>query len=81
MGKTVQVSYFAVLREKRGLNSEQCSTQAATLGEFYEELSARHGFGMPIHNLRVARNNEFCSWDAELISGDEVVFIPPVAGG
>ena len=81
MGKTVQVNYFALFREKRGLKSEQCSTKAATLSEFYEELSARYGFGLAIQNLRVARNNEFCDWDSSFEAGDEIVFIPPVAGG
>lgn len=81
MGKTVRVSYFALFREKRGLSSEECSTEADTLADFYEELKERYGFALSIGSLRVARNNEFCPWDAGLKNGDEVVFIPPVAGG
>lgn len=81
MGKSVQVNYFAVFREKRGLQSEHCSTDAVTLADLYEELKAKHDFPLSIASLRVARNNEFCAWDATLNSGDEIVFIPPVAGG
>jgi len=31
--------------------------------------------------LKVAVNTEFSDWSRRLISGDTVVFIPPVAGG
>lgn len=33
------------------------------------------------HGLRVAVNEEYSSMEIELSDGDEVVFIPPVAGG
>jgi molybdopterin converting factor small subunit len=31
--------------------------------------------------LKVAINGEFTDWSTPLADGDEVVFIPPVAGG
>ena len=37
--------------------------------------------GLGIDRLRVALNAEFQAWSAEIQDGDEVVFIPPVAGG
>jgi molybdopterin converting factor small subunit len=79
--KTVQVSYFAIFREQRGLAQESCSTESATLADFYAELKARHGFSLAQQSLRVAKNAEFCSWDADFVAGDEIAFIPPVAGG
>jgi sulfur-carrier protein len=81
MGKIVMVNYFAVFREQRGLSFERCSTEAATIAEFYDELKARHGFALGREGLRVARNAEFCSWESALNCGDEIAFIPPVAGG
>jgi molybdopterin converting factor subunit 1 len=81
MDKTVLVNYFASFREQRGLASEHYNTQAATLAELYDELKLKHGFQLLHRNLRVAKNTEFCSWDAPLTSGDEIAFIPPVAGG
>ncbi len=81
MSKTVKVSYFALFREKRGVSSEECATEANTLADFYEELKEKYGFALSINTLRVARNSEFCPWEAVLKSGDEIVFIPPVAGG
>ncbi len=79
--KTVQVQYFAILREQRGLAHEVCATEAATAAELYAELRARHGFTLAPERLRVALNDEFAAWAAPLHEGDALVFIPPVAGG
>lgn len=77
----VTLHYFALLREQRGQSSESLTTNAATAGELYHELAQRHGFTLPLVNVRVAINGEFAAWDTALRAGDELVFIPPVAGG
>lgn len=77
----VKVSYFAWLREHAGAQEEDLDTQAATAGDLWRELEARHHFHADARSLRVAVNDEFASWDAALVDGDRVVFIPPVAGG
>ena len=79
--KTVHVQYFAILREQRGLSQETLATSAPDAAALYAELAARHGFTLPVTRLRAALNNEFASWSAPLKDGDEIVFIPPVAGG
>jgi molybdopterin synthase sulfur carrier subunit len=79
--KTVRLQYFAILREQRGLTHETLATAAATAGELYGELCARHGFNLTADRLRVAVNGEFAPWDTPLADGAELVFIPPVAGG
>ena len=81
MMKTIQVRYFAILREQRGLAQENLTTGAATAAEFYEELRGQHGFTLEAGRLRVAVNDEFVPWAAPLHEGDRLVFIPPVAGG
>lgn len=75
------VQYFAILREQRGLSREPLATSAATPQALYEELRARHGFTLPPDRVRAAVNGEFVLADAPLRDGDEIVFIPPVAGG
>jgi molybdopterin converting factor subunit 1 len=75
------IQYFAILREQRGLTREQLSTAATTPHALYEELRARHGFTLPVDCVRAAVNSEFAATNALLRDGDEVVFIPPVAGG
>lgn len=79
--KTVSVLYFAKLREARGLDAERVETLACTPAGLYDELRFRHRLPLDLDSLRAARNGDFCAWDESLSEGDEVVFIPPVAGG
>jgi molybdopterin converting factor subunit 1 len=81
MEKQVHVRYFAILRDQRGQSEEKIATAAATAGELYHELRARHHFSLPAERLRVAVNDEFAPWTAALSDGDTLAFIPPVAGG
>jgi len=81
VNRTVHVQYFAILREQRGLAAETLATPAATAGELYAELKARHGFTLPADRLRVALDGDFAPWTAPLAAGATVAFIPPVAGG
>jgi molybdopterin converting factor subunit 1 len=77
----IQVQYFAILREQRGLAAEELTTQAVTAAALYDELRARHGFSLPRERIRAAVNDAFVEPSAPLHDGDRVVFIPPVAGG
>jgi molybdopterin converting factor small subunit len=79
--KTVRVSYYAILREQRGLANEHVSTNASSAAGLYEELRARHGFTLPGSHVRVAINDEFQAWDSPVRDGDSLAFLPPVAGG
>ncbi len=81
VAKQVGVLYFAILREARGLDSERVNTLACTAAGLYDELGFKHRLPLQMDALRVAINGEFSTWDALLADGDEVVFIPPVAGG
>jgi molybdopterin converting factor subunit 1 len=78
---SVTLHYFALLREQRGQSSESLTTAATTAGALYGELAQRHGFTLPVTHVRVAINGEFAPWETPLRAGDELVFIPPVAGG
>jgi molybdopterin converting factor subunit 1 len=77
----LRVAYFAWLREHAGADAEDLETDAGTPGELWAELEARHEFHADRASLRVAVNDEFAAWDEALSEGDQVVFIPPVAGG
>jgi molybdopterin synthase sulfur carrier subunit len=78
---TLDVHYFAILREQRGLSQEKLTTAAATPAALYEELRARHGFTLPGDRVRAAVNDAFVDAATPLREGDRIVFIPPVAGG
>lgn len=79
--KEVQLKYFALFREQRGLSAETRLTGANTLADFYDELCIEFGFSLKREHIRVSKNEDLCSWDQELESGDRIVFIPPAAGG
>lgn len=79
--KDIQIQYYALLREERGLSSENLTTEVATPRELYDLLKLRHGFSLPSERLNVAVNEAFANWEQPLRAGDSVVFIPPVAGG
>ncbi len=77
----VNVQYFAILREQRGLTAESVETGGATVSALYDKLRARHGFTLPGDRVRAAVNDTFVPASQVLHPGDRVVFIPPVAGG
>jgi len=77
----LRLHYYALLREQAGRQSETVDTAAATPAILYAELAARYRFRLPASQLKVAVNGAFSDWERELAENDEVVFIPPVAGG
>ncbi len=79
--KTIEVQYFALLREERGCSKETLKTKAATAKDLYAELQRRYAFRLPADRLKVAINEAFAEWETPLNDRDQVVFIPPVAGG
>jgi molybdopterin-guanine dinucleotide biosynthesis protein A len=79
--RALRVQYFALLREQAGRRDESVTTAATTPRELFAELTARHAFTLAPEHLKVAVNAEFCDWSRPLNAGDQVVFIPPVAGG
>jgi molybdopterin converting factor subunit 1 len=77
----LRLRYFASLREAAGRAAESIETAAATPAALYAELAERHGFRLSQAQLQVAVTSAFANWDRPLADDDEVVFIPPVAGG
>ncbi len=77
----VHLKYYAMLREQAGCSGETLDTAAVDAAALYATLVVRHGFTLPRAVLRVAVNAEFTAWDRPLRDGDEIVFLPPVAGG
>lgn len=83
--KTIDVRYFASIREAVGQGQELVQTEAATLGALRAELIAR---GAPWAGclaegraVRMALNQAMATGDAALPDRAEVAFFPPVTGG
>ena len=77
----ISIEYFAILREQRGVSREKLQTDAVTPADLYQGLRAQYGFTLPGDRVRAAVNGAFVESAEPLRDGDEVVFIPPVAGG
>ena len=74
---TVQVLYFAVLREERGRNEDALTLdKSMTVAELFE-----HIFGRPPEGFRFAQNQSYVSADSIVQDGDEIAFLPPLGGG
>ena len=79
----VNVRYFAVVRERLGIETEVLELKdGMTVDGALEVLGQRHA---SVHDMRkylqVAVNQNMVGGDARLSEGDELALIPPVAGG
>jgi molybdopterin converting factor small subunit len=79
--KSINIKYFASLKEATKIAEETLETMASTPLALFEELATRYNFPLKRTDLSVSVNDAFVSWEQELYANDTVVFIPPVAGG
>ncbi|MBQ48412.1 MAG: molybdopterin synthase sulfur carrier subunit [Zetaproteobacteria bacterium] len=80
--REVRVKYFAVLKEIVGKDEDAVLLHEGETGAaLYLRLAEKYHFPLKLAEIRVAINDDFASMDRELLPTDEVVFIPPVAGG
>ncbi len=77
----IHLQYFAILRDQRGISEETLSVEVQTVETLYLSLKNQYSFSLGLSALRVSVNETFVEWSTELKNGDQVVFIPPVAGG
>jgi len=75
---SIQVRYFASLRERMGRAEEQVEAAGITTVADVWRRVAREP--MPANTL-MAINQEYAAFDAPVRAGDEVAFFPPVTGG
>ncbi len=82
---SIDVLYFAWLRERIGLPKERIDTTATTVADLVEELRSRddryaEAF-RDIASVRVAIDQELTDFDAPIGEAREVAFFPPMTGG
>ena len=82
---TLDILYFAWLRERMGIPRERVDTQAATVAELVADLVARgdrHAAALSdLSAVRVAVDQQLSGLDAPLSGAREVAFFPPMTGG
>ena len=82
---TIDVLYFAWMRERIGLPAETIETGAVTVAELVDELRLREpryaAAFADLSAVRVALDQQLSSMDADLAGAREVAFFPPMTGG
>lgn len=82
---TLDLRYFAWLRERIGLPAETVQTEAATVAELVAELQGREErYALAFSDMRAVRvavNQELAELSAPLSGAREVAFFPPMTGG
>jgi sulfur-carrier protein len=82
---TLDVLYFAWVRERIGLPRERVTTEAVTVAGLVAELVAREeryaAAFADTTALRVAVDQDLADFDAPLAGVREVAFFPPMTGG
>jgi molybdopterin synthase sulfur carrier subunit len=83
--RSVEVLYFAWVRERIGLPRERVETSAATVAELVAELASREdryaAAFADLRSLRVALDQQLADFSAPLDGVREVAFFPPMTGG
>ena len=79
----VVVRFFAVLRERTGVGSDEFElSERCGVNEFEDMVIARYPVLVPYRSSwRVAINQAYTGASAAVEPGDEVAFITPVSGG
>lgn len=82
---TLDVLYFAWVRERIGLPRERVETSARTVAELVDELRGREeryaAAFADLRSLRVALDQQLSSFDAPIGTAREIAFFPPMTGG
>lgn len=82
---TIDILYFAWVRERIGLPRERVETGAETVADLVAELKLREDrYAMAFadtQSLRVALDQVLADFDAPLAGVREVAFFPPMTGG
>ena len=82
---TLDLVYFAWVRERIGLPRETVETEAATVAGLVAELAAREpryaAAFADLRAIRVAADQAIAGFDTPLSGVRELAFFPPMTGG
>lgn len=82
---TLDVLYFAWLRERIGQPRERIETEAATVRELIAELAGRDDWHAAAFSdlsaIRCAVDQQLVELDSPIGAAREIAFFPPMTGG
>ena len=81
----MKILYFAWLRERIGLPSEELENRSGTVQDLIDQLRAREARYVvafaDLSAIRVAVDQQLTDFDASIEGATEVAFFPPMTGG
>ena len=79
--KNIRVCYFAMVGEKRGIQTDPYETDAATARQLLHEIEAGRTLPLTTNISKALINGKFAEWDDKISDGDLVTLLSPFSGG
>lgn len=81
MKKNIKVCYFALVGERRGIQTDPYETEAATARQLLHEIEANKTIPLTTNISKAVINGKFSEWDDPIKDGDLVTLLSPFSGG
>ncbi|HOW90024.1 MAG TPA: MoaD/ThiS family protein [Elusimicrobiales bacterium] len=81
MRKKVQVRYFALVGERRGVQTDAYETEASTARQLLREIEAAKSLPLTTNISKAVINGRFAEWDDPIKDGDLITLLSPFSGG
>ncbi|MCM2266811.1 MAG: MoaD/ThiS family protein [Elusimicrobiales bacterium] len=79
--KKIQVRYFALVGERRGVQTEPYETEAATARQLLHEIETNKRIPLTTNISKAMVNGKYVEWDEPINDGDLVTLLSPFSGG
>jgi len=79
--KKITLRYFALIGERRGIQTEAYETGAETARQLLHELQEGKVIPLTTNISKASINNKFVDWDAPIKDGDLITMLSPFSGG
>ncbi|OGR52102.1 MAG: hypothetical protein A2049_12375 [Elusimicrobia bacterium GWA2_62_23] len=77
----IKVKYFALVGERRGVQTDDYETEAATARQLLREIEASKKIPLTTNISKAMVNGRFVEWDEPIRDGDLVTLLSPFSGG
>lgn len=79
--KKIQVRYFALVGERRGVQTDPYETEAATARQLLHEIETNKRIPLTTNISKAMVNGKYVEWDEPIKDGDLVTLLSPFSGG
>ncbi len=79
--KKIQVRYFALVGERRGVQTDLYETGAATARQLLHEIELNKKIPLTTNISKAMVNGRYVEWDEPIKDGDLVTLLSPFSGG